>query len=152
MDGENNKRGRHKTQISIRFADMDIMGHVNNANYLTYMESARIKYFNDVIGDKINWSKNGFILARAVVDFISPIHLRDEEIIIYTKCSKIGNKSFDLSYTMVKSNIQGKVAGGITTLVAYDYGENKTIPIPEEWKEKIIEFENCEDLYQQNAL
>ena len=95
MDNENNKWWRNKTKISIRFADMDIMGHVNNANYLTYMESARIKYFNDVIGDKINWTKNGFILARAVVDFKAPVHLMDEELIIYIKCSKICNKRFD---------------------------------------------------------
>lgn len=152
MDDKNNKWGKHKTQMSIRFADMDIMGHVNNANYLTYMESARIKYFNDVIGDKINWSKNGFILAKAIVDFKAPVYLRDEEIIVYTKCSKIGNKSFDLSYTLVKAGNQQEVAGGSTTLVAYDYGENKTITIPEEWKEKIIEFENCKELDQQNAL
>ena len=151
MDDKNNKWGRHKTQMSIRFADIDIMGHVNNANYLTYMESARIKYFNEVIGDKINWTKNGFILARAVVDFKAPVYLKDQEIIVYTKCSKIGNKSFDLSYTMVKAGNR-EVAVGSTTLVAYDYGENKTIPIPEEWKDKIIEFEDCKELDQQNAL
>ena len=151
MDDKNNKWGRHKTQMSIRFADIDIMGHVNNAKYLTYMESARIKYFNAVIGDKINWTKNGFILARVVVDFKAPVYLKDEEIIVYTKCSKIGNKSFDLSYTMIKAGNQ-EVAVGSTTLVAYDYGENKTIQIPEEWKEKIIEFEDCKELDQQNAL
>ena len=142
MDDKNDIMGRHKTQISIRFADMDIMGHLNNAKYLTYMETARIKYFNDVIGNKINWSENGFILARAVVDFKAPVYLADEEIIVYTKCSKIGNKSFDLNYTMIKANNRQEVAGGITTLVAYSYGENKTIPIPEEWKAKINEFED----------
>ncbi len=142
MGDKNNVLGKHITQIPIRFADMDIMGHLNNAKYLTYMETARIKYFNDVIGDKINWSENGFILARAVVDFKAPVYLTDEEIIVYTKCSKIGNKSFDLNYTMVKTNNRQEVAKGITTLVAYSYGENKTILIPEEWKEKINKYED----------
>ena len=151
MDDNNNKWGKHKTKMPIRFADIDIMGHVNNAKYLTYMETARIRYFKDVIGDKINWKKNGFILARAVVDFKAPVFLTDEEIIIYTKCSKIGTKSFDLSYTMVKLDNQQEVAVGNTTLVAFDYGEKKTIQIPDEWKESIIEFDNFEEIDQQNA-
>ena len=34
---------RHRVVIDVRFADTDAMGHVNNAVYLTYCETARIR-------------------------------------------------------------------------------------------------------------
>ena len=40
---------KHKTLIQIRFKDVDMMGHVNNANHLTYFELARVHYFDEII-------------------------------------------------------------------------------------------------------
>src|ERR1051326_6608227 len=92
---------KHKTPIQIRFKDIDLLGHVNNANHLTYIEFARVKYFDAVAGEEINWNENGIILAKASVDYKLPILLKDK-VFVYTKCSRIGNKSFDLSYLIVK--------------------------------------------------
>ena len=39
---------RHSIPMEIRFADIDSLGHVNNAAYLTYMEQARLRYVRDV--------------------------------------------------------------------------------------------------------
>ena len=39
---------KHKLKINVRFADLDAMQHVNNAAYLTYLEEARIDYFNSL--------------------------------------------------------------------------------------------------------
>ena len=44
---------RHTTPIQIRFADLDALNHVNNANYLTYIELARIHYLHDVVKAKL---------------------------------------------------------------------------------------------------
>jgi len=40
---------KYKTSIETRFADFDMMGHVNNAVYFTYMEIARTKYWKQAI-------------------------------------------------------------------------------------------------------
>ena len=56
---------KHKTSIEIRFVDVDAFGHVNNANYLTYLEIARVRYFDDIADWQYNWSKKGIILAKA---------------------------------------------------------------------------------------
>jgi acyl-CoA thioester hydrolase len=37
-----------------------------------------------------------------------------------------------------------ELANGEVIVVAYDYREGKTIPVPEEWKEKIIAFEGLQ--------
>jgi hypothetical protein len=44
--------------FSPRFKDVDSMGHVNNANHLTYAEEARIDYLNKIFGLKMSWKKH----------------------------------------------------------------------------------------------
>ena len=121
---------------------MDAMGHVNNANFLTYIEIARIRYFDMVLDTGIDFSKQGFILARATVDFILPIEIQDT-IQVHTRCSRIGNKSFDLEYEIMNVNREPSVlvAKAHTVLVGYDYLQKKTIMIPDQWKKRIEDYE-----------
>lgn len=127
----------HTTSIAIRFADIDKFGHVNNAIYLTYFESARIAYLADVLGT-VDWINKGVILARAEINFIQPVLLNDK-IFVETSCSRIGNKSFDLSYKLNKlsDGIRTEMANGLTVMVGFDYVRQQTIVIPEEWKQKM---------------
>ncbi len=133
---------KHKTPIEIRFVDLDAFGHVNNANYLTYFENARVKYFDEIVDWKYDWSKQGIILAKAEIDFIIPIHFRDETS-VYTRCSRLGNKSFDMEYRIVRlfKNQEQLMADGVTVMVAFDYEAKKSIEIPEEWKMALKKYE-----------
>lgn len=137
-----NTRFQHFTPVQVRFADIDAMGHVNNANFLTYIEIARIRYSNDVLGADIDFSRQGFILAKATIDFILPIELGDE-VRVATRCSRIGNKSFDLEYEIMLVNCKPHriVAKAHTVLVGYDYHDKKSIRIPDEWKKRIEVYE-----------
>jgi acyl-CoA thioester hydrolase len=125
---------KHRTPIQIRFKDIDKLGHVNNANHLTYFEYARTIYFKDVMGTDIDWAKEGLILAKAVVDYRQPI-LFEDDIYVYTRCSRIGNKSFDLSYSLVKTEEEKEteLASGVSVLVCYDYINKTSIPVPQKW-------------------
>lgn len=127
---------KHKTPIQIRFKDVDKLGHVNNANHLSYFELARTVYFKDVIKTGIDWSKQGLILAKASVDYKAPVHFEDD-IYVYTWCTRIGNKSFDLSYSLVKlsNGIETELAEGLSVLVCYDYTQGISIPVPVAWAE-----------------
>lgn len=135
---------KHKFPIQLRFKDIDKMGHVNNANYLTYIEIARVKYFEDVVGTDKKWSQQvGIILARIEIDYKAPVFLHDT-IFVYTRCSRIGNKSLTLDWAIVreKQSQEEVVAHGNAVLVCYDYVHEKTIPIPEEQRKAIQAFEN----------
>jgi acyl-CoA thioester hydrolase len=140
---ENNDNFKHSTPVEIRFADIDAFGHVNNAKHFTYMEQARISYFNQVAGQKVEWSKQGVILARATMDYKLPIFLKDT-LVVYTRCSKIGSKSFDLEAMLTRKTQDNRievVAMGTTILVAYDYQKGKAIQVPDEWRKSLSEFE-----------
>lgn len=127
----------HTTEITVRFADIDAFNHVNNAKFITYLEHARMHFFDDVIGN-VNWETEGFILARAEVNYILPILLHDR-IIVETRCTRVGNKSFDLSYRVIKTEDGNKIemANGLTVQVGYDYKSKRTIPITDEWRKKL---------------
>jgi acyl-CoA thioester hydrolase len=127
-----------ETPIQIRFVDIDQFGHVNNAIYLTYLEISRIPYFDQIIG-LIDWLNQGIILGKAEVEYKIPILLEDE-IVVKTWCSRIGSKSFDLSYSLIK--IEGRheteVATAKTVMVCFDYINKVSIAVPEEWKQKMM--------------
>ena len=134
---------KHRVQIQIRFCDTDALGHVNNANYLSYMELARTSYIYAVFGNTINWSADGVILAKAIVDFKLPVMMHDK-LFVYIRTSRLGTKSFDIEYLLVreKNGENETVATGSTVMVAYNYSSNKTIEILPDWRKRIEEFEN----------
>jgi acyl-CoA thioester hydrolase len=133
---------RHRTLIDIRFADLDVLGHVNNARYLTYMETARIKYVHEVCTPHINWYELGMILAKAVIEYKAPL-VYDDRAEIYPRVSRIGNKSFEIEPVIARmaANQPEVAALCSTTLVAYDYQANRTIPVPDSWRERILAYE-----------
>ncbi|MCU0398445.1 MAG: acyl-CoA thioesterase [Cyclobacteriaceae bacterium] len=138
---------KHKVPIQIRFKDIDKMGHVNNANYLTYIETARIKYFEDAVGDNKKWSHQvGIILARTEIDYKAPVFLHDS-INVYTRCSRIGTKSLTLEWSIVrdKNGEEQITAQGLSVLVCYDYVHEKTIALPDEQRRSIEAYEQLND-------
>jgi len=133
---------KHKTDIQIRFKDIDQLGHVNNANHITYFETSRVNYFKDVFKNETNWKETGLILAHTEITYKNPIFLEDT-ISCYTKVSKIGNKSFDMENLIVKSSNSQDiiVAYGNSVLVCLNYLSKETIPIPTEWIQKIKQYD-----------
>ncbi|HYV93428.1 MAG TPA: thioesterase family protein [Chitinophagales bacterium] len=137
---------KFKLPIEIRFADFDLLAHVNNAAYLTYLEEARIKYFGEVITrSEMDWRQEGMILARMEIDFRKPI-TGYKNYFVYIRCSRLGNKSFDFNYVMTKeeNNSIESVAEAKSVMVCYDYEKNQTVEMREDWKEKVRAFEGVE--------
>ena len=118
-------------QIQIRFADIDSMGHVNNAVYLSYFEFTRVYYFNEILGKNWDWESKGIILAHTELSFIKPIELNDEAF-IEMEIGNIGTKSFTFHYTI---RVDGApTTKGSSTLVAFNTKLQESIKIPSEMK------------------
>lgn len=131
---------KHRTAIQIRFKDVDALGHVNNANHVTYFEYARIRFFDDLIGGDIDWETEGMILAHQQVHYKKPIYLKDE-ISVLTWFMKSGTTSFELGYEIVRTEKDGSetlCATGSSVQVCFNYKTQKPVPIPEKWRTKMI--------------
>jgi len=126
-------------EIQVRFADIDMMGHVNNAVYLSYFEMTRVHYLEKLLGSKWDYKKDGFLLARNEIDYIKPLFLHDAPQ-IELKTKNLGNKSFTFTYIV---RVNGEVrTKGLSIMVCYDSVENKTIPIPDTMRKAFQELES----------
>lgn len=131
---------RHTISLVTRFSDVDMMGHVNNAQYHTYLEEARIAYSDTVLHLSKSPSPEGIILARTVIDFLLPLPA-GQKIELHTRCIRLGRKSFDLSYMVVTWPDEKLACTAITTMVGYNYEKQRSIFVPDLWRERIVAYE-----------
>ena len=134
-------RARHVEAIPVRWADMDTLGHVNNAKYFTYCESARISYFAAVrMFDHRETELQGPMLATATLNFRRPAR-HPAVIEVFTRVLEIGRSSFKMDYELFFEGTEERVADGTGVIVWVDYGTGKPIPLPEGLKAAIQEYE-----------
>ncbi|HRD53589.1 MAG TPA: thioesterase family protein [Flavobacteriales bacterium] len=129
------------TPIQIRFADLDMAHHVHNAVYLHWFELSRMELLRRFIPSGHDWKQQGLILARNEVDYRLPIHLHDR-IEGHCQAGRIGSKSFDLHYRIVREK-EGKeeiCAEGRSVMVCFDYAANGSIELPQEWRNALAQL------------
>jgi acyl-CoA thioester hydrolase len=127
--------------ITVRFADLDIHAHVNNAVYLTYLESARLGYYAKAgIWHPENGMHTGMVVAHIDIDYLAPL-LFGQAIQVGLRLAQMGHKSFTLAYQIETSAGQTPLARGTSVMVTYDHQSGKSMPIPADWREKISQFE-----------
>jgi len=112
---------------TVRFRDLDSLGHMNNAVYATFLEQARIAFLAPLGAQVTN-----MILARLEIDFRAQVSVGDE-VEVEVIPGRVGAKSFELDYTMrVGTTV---VAEAKSVLVAYDYRSEASIDVPDAWRE-----------------
>lgn len=127
--------------INVRYSDLDTHGHVNNAVFLTYLESARLGYYEQVgIWRRDSGMNTGMVVARIEIDYLSPIFLY-QLIRVGLRLEHIGTKSFSLAFQIESTQDQIILAQGKSFMVAYDNQANASIEIPADWREKLTRFE-----------
>ena len=116
--------------IEVRFRDIDMFLHVNNAAYLTYAESARVAYFTHVTGIE-NPRDFDMTLARAQVDFLKPIFF-PTTLHVYARATRIGTKSWDLDYEVRDAATNDLFATISTVLVYFEHETGQSKPLTPE--------------------
>ncbi len=115
--------------MTVRWGDMDSIGHVNNVQYFRYGESARIAYF-DPLGkeDPAFWKEHGIILASMACDFLAQVRY-PAELEIGTRVTRIGRSSVGMLSAIF---LDGKTVAVLRGVMAwFDYAAQKTMPVPE---------------------
>ncbi|MDX1662420.1 MAG: thioesterase family protein [Candidatus Promineifilaceae bacterium] len=125
--------------IPVRFRDLDVLGHVNHAVYLTYMEAARTDFLIELLALD-GPGQLPVILGEVTCRYLAPVY-SGETVRVGLGVSRWGNKSFDLLYRL--ETMAGRaVATGRTTLIMYDYEKGETIGIPAALRERVEQFQS----------
>jgi acyl-CoA thioester hydrolase len=131
---------KHSVPVQIRFADIDLNGHVNNVVFQHYFDLAKLHYFTAVLGNSIDWTQSGLVQARVEIDFLFPVFLKDQ-IEVFTRCSRIGNKSLDILQEIRNKDTGLIHARGLSVMVGFSFEENCSVEIDQEWKNEFRVFE-----------
>jgi acyl-CoA thioester hydrolase len=128
--------------IEARYGDLDPQGHVNNAKHLTYFEQARVAYMIELglFTRDQSFMEIGVILADVHITYLAPIYF-GQNIKVGVRAVKFGTKSMTWEQNIMDADSGKELAWGEVIIVTYDYEQEKTISIPQHWKEKIMEFE-----------
>lgn len=128
--------------IEVQFRDVDAMGHLNNAVYLSYLEWARAKYWKALHQTTDFW-QIGFVIARVEIDYLLPAYMY-ETLHVGIRVGKIGKKSFTFEYEMTAAadgESPRRVASARSVQVAYDWQRKCAIEVGDDLREKIAGME-----------
>lgn len=129
---------RYFCPIATRWGDVDCMGHVNNAKYITYDEQARTDYVEQR-QRAAGFTGPNFILARIACDFLVQVH-HPSQIDYGMRILRIGRTSIVTQGAIfVGDRCHSRTEG---VIVWFDYAAQATLPVPEAVRQSIRAFEH----------
>ena len=121
----------------IEFRDIDGLGHVNNAVYLNFLESAKVQYFREVV-HATDLGQLG-IVADVQIAYRSPAFF-GETLDIGVRVTHVGGKSLQFEFEL--RGPDGRLIAEATSVhVTFDYETRTPIPVPEDWRSRIEAYE-----------
>lgn len=133
------KNGGVTLMVPVLWSDMDALGHVNNARFFTWFESARIALF-ERIGVAIQGPMTvGPILATTTCDFLRPVHF-PEDVRVTASVSRVGETSITMAYEVSSAAGTAQYARGTSVAVLIDYASSRKVRVPDDVRAKIEEL------------
>ncbi len=136
-----------QTKILVRFADVDMMGHLNNAKYVTYLEEGRVAYFQKFpeLDFTVGHPERGdsVIVADLKLQYRSPAYM-NETLFVLLRTREIKRSSFVIEYEIREEKTDRLVATAETVMVYFDYKAKKSREIPEALRKRFEAIEGRE--------
>ena len=132
---------RCRTQIEIRFRDLDALGHVNNAVYFTYFEIAPMAYLRALAGKPVTLDQLRIIVVNAACRYHSPA-LLGETLEIGIRVSHLRRSSFAFDYLLRCADADRLVAAGRTIQATFDHQQQRIVPLGPDFRAQVERYEN----------
>jgi acyl-CoA thioester hydrolase len=131
-----------ETAIEVKYRDTDSLGHVSSPVYYDYLQHAYLSFMHSLLELPFK-EKLPHIMVKTACEYMEPAQYGDV-LKVRSSVTRFGSKSFDLEHLMVRSGAENSiVAKGFSTHVMFDYSNNATIPVPEEFKTRVISFQGA---------
>ncbi len=123
-------------QDIIRFADLDILGHVNNVAYMVYFETGRVAFLEQLGGlpPRDREHQPTFVLARVAADYIEELYYPGT-VDIGTAVRYVGTSSFHLGHGIFRDGRCKAIATSV--LVQVQGRPIKSVPLTDEQKTRM---------------
>lgn len=127
MTATTNGNGPFRMAIALRWSDLDAFNHVNNARYLTFLEQARIEWF-ETIGEPWVTDASAPVVASATLSFKRPIEY-PARIFVELFTERLGNSSVTIGHRIVDEDGTLYCDGNVAA-VWVDRRTEKATPLP----------------------
>ncbi len=124
--------------LVVRWGDMDALGHVNNAAYMTYLESARIAFF-----ERWGWRFPGKqagvpVVVSQTFDYRQQVTY-PARLEVGVRCAEVRHRSFVLAYGVFLEGHETPVGDGRTVLAWVEPGMGRAVSVPDDLRRLLME-------------
>lgn len=124
----------HRAEIQMRYGDTDAMGHLNNAVYVTYLETSRVQMLADM---GIDMDDLLTVVARVEVDYVSEVKL-GQQVIVETLVENIGRSSYAFVVRMLADGVPSAYARTVQVNIGPDMRPTALPADRREWMERYL--------------
>ena len=115
--------------VGVRWRDLDAFNHVNNSNFLTYLEEARIRWF-DSLGEEWVTERTAPLLAAVQLNYRMPIPY-PADVVVELHCQRLGNTSVTIGHRISSEDGATPYADGHVVMVWVERASGRPTPLPD---------------------
>ncbi|MDH5824161.1 thioesterase family protein [Luteimonas sp. RD2P54] len=115
--------------LEVRWRDLDAFEHVNNSNFLTYLEEARIRWCESLDGEWLTETAAP-LLAAVQLNYRTPIPY-PASIVVELACERLGNSSITIAHRITGDDGATLYADGHVVMVWVERASGRPTPLPE---------------------
>ena len=131
----------HVFPLSVRWGDADVYGHINNVEFVRYVESGRVAYCEEVMSLKLKVGMEaGWVLADMQCTYLQQVHY-PALLEVYTRISSMGTKSATVLADIYCKGENKPVLTSRGVMVWFDMKRQQTAPIPDDIRTKVASYE-----------
>lgn len=142
---------RHLYECPLRWADLDLLGHVNNVTYVDYLQEARVDMLRTHAPDKkADDLAEGVVVARNQVTYVAPLTLRPS-VAIECWVTEIRAASFTLAYEVFDTDEEGNRTTFLrarSLLTPFVFAEERPRRVSAQERESLSRFLEPEETFE----
>ncbi len=131
---------RHSIPLQVRFNDIDMLGHINNSVYLSFLDLGKTHYFNTVVPGAIGVGNISIVVVNINCDFFSPAYI-SEPLEVLTAVTAVSDRSLTMEQRIVNSDTGDVKCVCHTVLAGFDSAMAQGAPLDPTWVNAISAFE-----------
>jgi len=111
----------------VRFRELDVLNHVNNAVYLTWFETVRVAYVRDYGISRYRPEDPRMVLRATGAEFHAPLHL-DDAYIVTARSTRMRRSSFQMAYGVFSGGRMAASGHAVIVMLEDDLRTRREIP------------------------
>ena len=133
---------KFSARTRVGFSDTDAQGIVYYGRYNPYFDLARVEYLR-MLGQLHREANGDFVMRANDVDYFAPARF-DDELEIYVRVSRVGRTSVTFEFSAHKIPEDILMVTAHQTLVYVDLEERQALPVPDDYRARVVEFEGTD--------